>query len=203
MKSKTRAKIFVAVFNIILCTALLFSATFALFITADEENVRLTAGELEMDLLIAQKDGTFRSIADGEGDVFGGVQWEPGYTEVVFLKVRNNSNIDVKYLFRLNTMMGEMDGSLEYSAFESAPFDTNGMFWQDITAKSPAHMMTDGINPISGSGYVYMKPGEERTYALAVHMIEGSDNRYQNKHCIIDVNVFAAQANADESKLGQ
>lgn len=204
MKSNTRKKIAISVTTIVLSIVLLISASFALFVVADNEYVRVTAGDMEMDLLIYNESGLFESIADGEGDVFGGIPWEPGYTQVVFLKVKNNSNIDVKYKFRMITLMGEMDGALEYCAFESDPFDTAGMFWQDLTARAQSSLIVDGPdNLISGDAFVYMAPGEERTYALAVHMLESSGNRYQNKHCIVDVNVYAVQANADESKLDQ
>ena len=197
MKSNTKIKIFFAVLMIFLCSVLMISTTFALFTSQSKDNnIRITAGTLEVDLLQADENGEFRSIANKDGDIFGSALWEPNQTRVVFLRVENKSPIPVRYVVQLSVDIGGMDGGLEYCAFESDYYDVSGLNWETFSQdKSPARMQ-DGLNPIVDGSYKLMNPGESFTFALAVHMLPLSGNEYQKQACTVDVHVFAVQGNA-------
>ena len=198
MKSNARIKIFFAVLMIFLCSVLMVSTTFALFTSQSNDTaIRITAGSLKMDLLQADENGDYRSIADKEGDLFGSKPWEPNQTRVVFLRVKNESEIAVRYVVQLNVDIGGMLGGLEYCAFESDYYDVKGSDWETLSARSAPLQMQDGLNSIGGATYKMMQPGEEFSFALAVHMPPLSGNIYQKQSCSVDVHVFAVQGNAN------
>lgn len=198
MKSDARIKIFFAVLMIFLCSVLMVSTTFALFTSqSNDTDIRITAGSLEMDLLQADENGDYRSIADKDGDIFGSNPWEPNQTRVVFLRVKNEGEIAVRYVVQLNVDIGGMIGGLEYCAFESDYYDVAGSNWEELSARGTSMQMQDGLNSIGGMNYKMMKPGESFSFALAVHMPPLSGNIYQKQSCSVDVHVFAVQGNVN------
>jgi hypothetical protein len=197
MEIKYKRKLFFIIMTICLCTTLLVSATFGLFTAEDTTSVHVSSATMEMDLLQANEIGEYVSIKNQDGRVFGNAVWEPNQSRVVFLMVKNNSTIKIKYSLQFFADAAEMEGSLEYCAFESKYFDSTGKSWDELKAIATPTMMRDGANEISGSSYIVMQPGEEHYYAFAVHMLPESGNEYQNKNCTFDINVFAVQGNAD------
>ena len=198
MFSKLKANVFFAVFTILLCFALLTTTTMALFTDSTTPIVaRVNAGNMDIDLLQADEDGNYVSIKDGEGDVFGNNPWEPNQTRVVFLKIQNNSNIRVGYIFQLNVLVGDLVGSLEICSFDGEHYDVSNETWDSLSEKSAPVPLKNGGNTLSGNDYVILEVGEADYYAVAVYMLSQTTNEYQNKQCVIDVAVFATQANAN------
>ncbi len=197
MRSKSKSKIIFAIMTIFVCTILLISTSFALFTdTAEETTVRIQAGTLEIDLLQADNNGSYVSLENEPGNIFGNDEWEPNQTRVYFFKVVNNSNIRIKFTFYLVAEMMEMKDSLEYAVFEDQQFE-------DVTNKRDYYLsaeyadMYENRNTISGSSYVKMDPGEVKYYAVSVRMKPESGNEYQGKYCSIDVFLLAVQGNAN------
>ena len=197
METKYKRKLFFIIMTICLCTTLLVSATFGLFTSESTTSVHVSSATMEMDLLKANEIGEYVSIKNQDAHVFGDAVWEPNQSRVVFLQVKNNSTIKIKYSLQFFADALEMEGSIEYCVFTSQYFDTKGMSWaelNELAAKTPT-LMKDGANELSGSSY--MQPGERHYYAFAVHMLPESGNEYQNKSCTFDISVVAWQGNAD------
>lgn len=197
MFSKLKLNIIFAFMTILLCLSLLTTTTMALFTDSTGPIVaRVNAGSMDVDLLQADENGDYASIKGEKGDVFGNQPWEPNHTRVVFLKIVNNSNIRIGYIFQLNVLVGDLVGALEVSVFNSEYYDTSTETWESISQKSAPVLLENGGNTVSGNDYVMMEVGEVHYYAVAVHMLPESGNVYQNKKCVIDVTVFATQGNA-------
>ena len=197
MEIKYKRKLFFIIMTICLCTTLLVSATFGLFTSEDTTSVHVSSGSMQMDLLQANENGEYFSIKNQDGHVFGDAVWEPNQSRVVFLKVKNNSTIKIKYSLQFFADAADMEGALEYCAFESVYFNPTGMSWNELKLMAEPTEMKDGANEISGSSYIVMEPGQEHYYAFAVHMRSDSGDEYQEKSCTLDINVFAVQGNAD------
>ena len=197
MFSKLKLKMYFAFVTILVCVSLLAGTTFALFTdVSDPVIVRVHSGKLEIDLLQADDSGNYVSIKDGIGDVFGVEKWEPNRTQVVFLKVKNNGDIPLGYIFQLNVLVDDLIGALELSVWDSAYYDYAGESWETISQRATPTMLKNGTNTISGQDYVKLAPGEEDCYAVAVHMLPQTGNKYQGKTCLIDLFVYAVQGNA-------
>lgn len=198
MKNNAKIKIFFAVLMIFLCSVLMITTTFALFTSeSNDVPIRITAGTLKMDLLQADEQGEYRSIANKDGDLFGSELWEPNQTRVVFLRIENKGTIPVRYVAQLNVDIGGMLGGLEYCTFESDYYDVSGQNWETLASAHQPVQMQDGLNVLYSATYKTMQPGETFSFALAVHMPYISGNTYQKQSCLIDVHVFAVQGNAN------
>ncbi|MBR2986939.1 MAG: hypothetical protein IKC63_02855 [Clostridia bacterium] len=181
---------------IALAATCLIGATVALFTSSDSAVVIVNSAKVKIDLLQANENGQYYSIKDTNGEVFGGGYWEPGHTRVVFLKVKNESTVKIKYTLRLNVINNEMEGAFEYFAYQGEFFDTEGMSYDEIVKNATPSEVEKGTNTLSGKDYVDMLPNQEHTYVLVLHMREESTNRYQGKSCTIDLNAIAVQGNA-------
>ena len=201
--NKFVAKMLVMILTTLLYLALLVSATVGLLSSRDESRVIVTSADVKMDLLQANSHGEYYSIKGSDGKVFGEDVWEPGKTKVVFIKVRSDSNIKVKYTLRLNVTESELDGAFECFAYESAYFDTTGYSYAEILAlaNKDAQDMIKGLNVLTGSSFITITPGEEHCYALVLRMKGEAGNEYQGKVASIDINVIATQGNATEGDI--
>lgn len=64
--------------------------------SAEVKNI-INLAEFEAEVLFKDKTGNYVSI-DGRTDIFGDeALYEPGYTQVVYLKVNNNGNVPFRY----------------------------------------------------------------------------------------------------------
>lgn len=102
--SGTKRALFTSVIALLLCMSMLVGTTFAWF--TDEVvsgNNTIIAGNLDVELEYASApDGTYTSV-EGKGDLFvaptGTTKgyWEPGHTEVAYLKVTNKGTLHLQY----------------------------------------------------------------------------------------------------------
>ena len=98
--------LFLSILSILLCAVMLVGTTLAWFsTTATSTGNRIRSGDLKIDLLMDKtQNGVYESIAEGSGDVFSlaegngnGIDWDPGKTELVFLRVENKGSFAVNY----------------------------------------------------------------------------------------------------------
>lgn len=192
---KNKLNIFFIAVKVLLCFALLIGGTYALFTDSDEKNVFVTAGNLKMELSTVDVYGNTTDIAGGRSNIFGEEDWEPGQTRVVFFKVKSLSDIRAKYTLNLVVSDDQLEGALEYCAFEGGPADFSGMTWESLTSPRSAKYLVMGQNPVSGATFVEIDPNEEHFYTLFIHMRESASD-YQNKAIDLNVHLYATQGNA-------
>ena len=100
-KSTKRALISSA-FAILICVAMLIGTTFAWFTDTASTGVnKIQAGNLDIEVKYTL-DGENWNDLDGATDIFQKGLWEPGHTEVVALKFKNNGNLALKYSINMN-----------------------------------------------------------------------------------------------------
>lgn len=204
VKFRTKLSIFFIVLKLFLCVAIMTSSTYALFTDSAQHNIYVKAGNMDVRLLSwAVDQGRYVNRGADQDDVFDTELWEPGKTEVVFLKVENHSNIPIKFLLEMKSVeMNELDGAFAYCVFKGEYYDTTGGSWKQISEGKDIHILTNGTNPISDTDYEYLEKGGEAYYTLVLHMLEEGDNEYQGKGasdeaCIVNFHLFAVQGNAD------
>ena len=219
-KSTKRAWISSAL-AILMCVAMLIGTTFAWFTdSVTNTGNRIQAGNLEIDLLMDKKeDGTYTSIAGGEGDIFNEAQiaqnsnktlWEPGKTQIVYLGVQNKGSLALKYNILLDVTDNGLAGALEYAVLDGAQAgDLAGVTdWEALKAMEGAQTgdIAAGRTTAAPNGCLDEiangTKDETDYFALAVHMKEDAGNEYQGKDITIDVTVVATQATAEEDGFG-
>ena len=98
----TRHALLMSAVALLLCFAMLMGTTFAWFTdsAASGSNV-ITAGNLDI-VVEYTLDGTNWNNLDGATDLFQKGLWEPGHTEVVALRIKNNGTLALKYAANMN-----------------------------------------------------------------------------------------------------
>lgn len=100
MKQSKQAKrtLVLSVLSVVLCLAMLVGTTFAWFTDTASTGVnQIVAGKLKIQILYSY-DGTEFKEADENTKIFNeNGKFEPGYTQVVYLKVKNAGNLAFKY----------------------------------------------------------------------------------------------------------
>ncbi len=202
---------------------MLMGATFAWFTdNVSSTGNRIQAGDLEVDLVMY--DGSeYVSIGGDDGDIFSqaaggnGINWEPGKTEIVYLGVKNNGSLALKYNILLNIKDGGLVGSLEYAIIDGAEAgDITETDWASLKTRTDAQTgdIQAGLIPAAQDGVLdeIIKAEDPRNvadgdrevnyFALAVHMKEEATNEFENQSVVIDLVVSATQKNAEKDSFG-
>ena len=180
--------------NVTLCIALLVGSTFAIFTSEDATGISAISANMNMDLLVADADGNYVPVVDG--GILQSEIWEPGYTKVVFFKVENNSNINVKYVLRILADLGEMEGSLQYCVFDGSYADLSSMNWEQLSSGKQIRDFENGYNYVSTETFVPLTVNGSSYYTVAINMKTVSGNEYQQKSCEMGIRLYAVQGNA-------
>ena len=103
----TKRALFSSVVALLLCFTMLLGTTFAWFTdsAASGSNV-ITAGNLDI-VVEYTLDGENWDNLDGADDLFQKGLWEPGHTEVVALRIKNNGTLALKYVANMNIVKEE------------------------------------------------------------------------------------------------
>ena len=87
---------------LVLCFAMLLGTTYAWFTdSVSSANNIIQSGNLDVELYWS-KDATNWEKVDENTNMFSGELWEPGYVEVVYLKVANEGSLALKYKLGVN-----------------------------------------------------------------------------------------------------
>lgn len=98
----TKRALLSSAFAILICVAMLIGTTFAWFTDTASTGVnKIQAGNLDIEVKYTL-DGDNWNDLDGATDIFQKGLWEPGHTEVVALKFKNNGNLALKYSINMN-----------------------------------------------------------------------------------------------------
>ncbi len=98
----TKRALLTSSISLLLCFAMLLGTTFAWFTdsAATASNV-IKSGNLDIDVMYTL-NGTDWKPLDGANDLFQKGLWEPGHTEVVALRIKNNGTLALKYAANMN-----------------------------------------------------------------------------------------------------
>ena len=191
----TKRSFLTSCISLLLCFVMLLGTTFAWFtdVAVSANNV-IQAGNLDIELQWS-KDGTIWHDVGGLNDkpIFTHDAWEPGYTEVRYIKVKNEGSLAFKYqmLINPNGLVGKLaevidvsydvvtdnssfvaptasdkQGSLKKVASLNNLINTNGTVVGGV-------LLPDGVN----------KPDyftKEIVVCVSLHMDEFAGNEYQN-----------------------
>ena len=103
MTSKsTKRALITSALAILMCVAMLVGTTFAWFTDTASTGVnKIQAGNLDIGVEYTLDGETWKDL-DGATDIFQKGLWEPGHTEVVALKFKNNGSLALKYSINMN-----------------------------------------------------------------------------------------------------
>ena len=100
---KTRLALLQSVLALLLCCAMLIGTTFAWFTDSVTSGVnRISAGELDVELEYLDKNGNWKDVTETTNVFAEDTLWEPGHTEVVYLRISNQGSLALKYQLGIN-----------------------------------------------------------------------------------------------------
>ena len=114
----TKRALLTSVLALLLCVSMLVGTTYAWFTdSVTSTNNKIVAGNLKIDLELLGDNG-WTSIKDNPQPLFDYENWEPGYTEVKVLQIKNEGSLALKWvakftsekvLSKLRDIFGEKD----------------------------------------------------------------------------------------------
>ena len=221
----TKKTLTLSILSVLLCVAMLVGTTFAWFSDSVTSGAnKIVAGTLSVDLLMdKEENGTYVSIADEDGAIFGSVNslfaqnesfdtlWEPGKTQIVYLGVKNTGTVALKYNIIIDVEDGGLASALQYAIIDGAKAEnlSAATCWGDL-AENPAVQSgavlagrfvaaSNGILDEISEGTM----DETDYFAFAVHMREDAGIEYMGKEINIDLTVVAAQVSAENDSFGK
>ena len=195
----TKRALLASVMAMLLCFTMLLGTTFAWFTdSVTSAGNKIVAGTLDVQLLMdADVDGTYDDISDSTSPIFGESSiaqnnnaetlWEPGKTQVAYLAIKNNGNLDLKYTVGLDVQNVSKDlyEVMEYAIVPDA--DAN----HKVTSWTSGNSVEVGTQSVSGD--VSLPVGATHYFALVIHMDEEAGNEYQGGEVNFDLTVLATQ----------
>ena len=175
----TKQSIMTSLVALLVLISMFVGTTFAWFtdIVTSKDNV-IQAGMLDAnmywseELLDADSDQWIDASA---GPVFNHELWEPGYTQVRYVKVQNDGNLNFKWMLSLaaDGKVTELSDVIDVYYIESPTAAIDSL--DGLTSKGNLTDVLEGNISCEGS----LKPDESCILAIAFHMDELAGNEYQ------------------------
>lgn len=218
MKNAKRS-LFTSVVSLTLCFVMLIGTTFAWFTdSAVSANNIITTGNLDVAMYWSENNTDWNN-AEGLGAkaVFEYDNWEPGYTEVRYIKVANEGDLSFKYLMFINPtgVVGELADVIDVS------YDIvtgNDGFTAPTTMYNMGSLRKIGTlsevisEEVEIPGGVLLPSGKssdgcysgEVVYCVAFHMQEEAGNEYMGKSIgdSFGINLHATQYTYESDSFG-
>ena len=218
---KTRLALLHSVIALLLCCSMLIGTTFAWF--TDEVvsgNNIIRAGNLDVELEYLDDNGKWTSV-EGETEVFDpNAHWEPGYTEVVYLRVRNLGNLALKYQLGVNISGEKGSVNVNGQQFMLSDYIYFGAVNLNIASEAefvPYATREEARGAISAATKIsngYTQPGSmtkdaaDQYVALVVYMPEETGNDANHMTGVdapkieLGINLVATQQTAESDSFG-
>lgn len=200
MHKKTKALLQSAV-SLLLCISMLIGSTFAWFTDSVTSSGNIiTTGKLDLEMYWTDKlDGsntTWKNVEDAaDNTIFNHSNWEPGYTQVRYIKLVNAGNLALKYQLAIEPVgaVGDLADAIRvYSADNGTVVDD----YADLASLSSHGVLRDVLNHGVGATVPEgnLQPNGEVIVTLAMSMDTAAGNEYQSK----DAGAFTVKALATQ-----
>ena len=202
----TKRALILSMLSLLLCFSMLIGTTYAWFTDAVvSANNIIKSGTLDVELYYQVEGQTdWTKVTDTTNVFKDGALWEPGYTEVVKLKVVNEGDLALKYQLGVNvaTETGsvnvygndfKLSDYIKYGVVEGAQSYTRDEAIGAVNASAAS------LSTAFGSEAVSLLPAEEAVVTMVVYMPTDVDN--VANHAVdadapvinLGINLFATQ----------
>ena len=204
---------------ILMCVAMLIGTTFAWFTDTASTGVnKIQAGNLDVKLMYSTDMQTWREATDQTKLFDDNALWEPGYTQVVYLKIVNAGNLALKYEAgfsknytsnrgkNVNGDWYRVDNYLKIGTAETATKFANR---EDVWSAIAATEKTLAKDVMLTDGWITLKAGESsKPFAVAIYMPtsvgnEANASRFRPSSVSgLGIEVRATQATVESDSFG-
>ena len=180
MNAKTTKRVlFSSVLAIVLCLAMLIGTTFAWFTdTASTAVNKIQAGNLDVELEYSTDFSNWEKVTDTTRVFKESTLWEPGRTEVVYLRVKNAGTLALKYtlgLYNLYNSTGKNVLGNKYSLSDYVKLgavEADAAYADRAAAISAVQDSAKTLNSIGDTGVVGadLATNATKVYAMVLYM---------------------------------
>ena len=210
----TKRSLWMSVLSLLLCLAMLLGTTFAWFTdSVTSENNIIKSGNLDIEL--EYWNGEAWVDVAGQSEILTNELWEPGVTEVAYLRVANAGSLALKYQLGIN-IVSEIEGvNVAGESFKLSDYIQFGVV-EDVNGETDAYDdrnnavadVTDSKKISAGfTKEAAMESGEELYIALVLYMPttvgnEANHNGTDVPEINLGINVVATQGELEEDSFG-
>lgn len=215
-KKPTKRALLLSILSLIMCASMLIGSTFAWFTdSVSSGNNRIVAGNLDIEF--EYYDGSDWKSVDGATELFSGELWEPGHTEVIYLKLSNLGSLALKYQLGINIVSETAGINVANESFKLSDFIYMGVV-EDVNGENASYSKReDAVAAVRGTGLIstgYTKSGamtadaDNLYLAVVVYMPEYVGNEANAKSGTVapeinlGVNLVATQATVENDSFG-
>ncbi len=187
MKKNTSRALLMSFLSLFLCVTMLLGTTFAWF--TDEvtsTNNIIKSGTLDVEFEYSTDMADWK-VMESSSNVFKeGALWEPGYSEVVYLRVTNKGDLALKYLLKVNIAEETKGTNHNDEEFSLSDYIQYGVVATDAKYTSREDAVDAVTAPVAlnkdfGNVYEMKNNGDVHTYALIAYMPEEVGNVANHK----------------------
>ena len=180
MNSKnTKRALLTSVLAMAVCLAMLVGSTFAWFTdTATTGINKIQSGNLDVELEYSKDFAEWKKV-DNTTKVFeDSTEWEPGRTEIVYLRVKNAGNLALKYTLGLGNIYESKGKNVAGNFYFLSNFvkmgavEATAAFENRAAAIGAVEPVADTFKALGEKGVVgaTLNSGAAKTYAMVVYM---------------------------------
>ena len=212
-KYSTKKALIAGILTLALCVSMLVGTTFAWFTdSVSSANNVIKSGNLDVEL--EYWNGTEWADVSGQADILTNALWEPGVTEIAYLRVANAGSLTLKYNLGIN-IVSELEGKnaagktfklsdyIMFGVVENVNGETGAYASRDnaVAAVTDAKKISAGYTKASS-----MAVGDEIYLALVVYMPttvgnEANHDGINVPEINLGINVFATQYTYEEDSF--
>ncbi len=212
-QKSTKRALLLSALSLLMCVSMLIGSTFAWFTdSVISGNNKIVAGNLDIDL--EYYNGTEWKTVNGATNLFDDTLWEPGHTDVVYLRLRNIGSLALKYELGINVVSETSGINVAGEEFLLSDYIYMGVAEgqkPSYASRSAAQTAVSATAGLISEGYVAdgeMAKGAEDLYmAVVVYMPSSVANdanyRGDNAPSIdLGINLIATQLMNEEDSFG-
>ena len=200
--NSTKKTFLTSLMALLLCIVMLMGTTFAWFtdVVTSTGNI-IQAGNLDAEMYYSETlENPDWKNADGPA-VFNYDKWEPGYTSVRYIKVKNAGKLNFKFQLSLdaNGVVSKLGDVIDVYFFNPATEEITTL--DGLTKVDNLTNVIKNHNNIPGT----LAPGAEVILAIALHMQESAGNEYQKLELCeggFDLKLIATQVGVESDSFG-
>ena len=183
-KNTTKRSLLASVFALVLCVAMLVGSTFAWFTDTATTGVnKIQSGKLDVKLSYLADNNEWKEVTKDTKLFKDGALWEPGHTEVAYLKVENAGNLALKYKLSVNVANEVAGKNANGGDIKLSDYIKMGVVENQDTSFADRNDARDAVAATAGSIATYTKTGSiaandtnAQYVALVVYMPETVGN---------------------------
>ena len=174
-KSTKRALVSSAL-AIVMCVAMLIGATFAWFTdTASTGGNKIQAGNLDVELEYSKDFTEWKKVNDTTKVFEDSTRWEPGRTEVVYLRVKNAGTLALKYTLGIYNLYNSTGKNVLGNKYSLSDYVKLGVAEADAAYADRAAAISavqETLNSIGDTGVVGadLATNTTKVYAMVLYM---------------------------------